>query len=374
VQQVNYSHIQAPKYDALSLEITTDTIRLPLNDTTYNSISSMNLFIDHQKEYLSIFDERSGSINIYQLDSQKLVKKLLPQKYLKENKLYKTSVYCKSFDSIFVSNNMHKLYLMDTSGIVKKSITFPDKSRSTATVFENYRPLIVKKESIYTGIRPTGLLTSIKELNNWKVLYHFNLEKAKTSTLYHLPERYRSTFYPYNFLDYSYCINDKGNVVFSFPADSNLYETDLNDIHWAYFGKSRFQKEDIRPLKKDDDDNLSYKQYVMCDGYGPVYYDSYNKRYCRVFRQKLSEDDYNSKKQAKKSIIIFNEALEIVGEWEVPEGISTSTLFISKNGSLYCRINNKDEYALHFVRLQYKERHSHSNLIAKNDSVTINRP
>lgn len=375
VQKVSYSPIQAPRYDNISMEITTDTIHLPLNDTTYNTISSMNLFIDHQKEYLSIFDDRSGSVNIYQLDSQKLIKKVLPKNYLRENKLYKTSVYCKNFDSIFISNNMHKLFLLDTSGIVHRAFTFPDRSRSVATIFENYRPLIRKKELIYTGIRPTGLLSSKKELMKWKVLYCFNFDKVKTSTHYYLPERYRSSFYSYNYLDYSYCINDKSNIIFSFPADSNLYETDLNNMNLAHFGKSRFQQGDIKPVKDSEEkDDLGYKQFMLSDGYGPVYYDSYNKRYCRVFRKKLSEADFNSKKHAKKSIIIFNDALEIVGEWEIPEGISTSTLFFAQDGSMYCRVKNNDEYALHFVRLRYKEKHINSDLIAKNDSIAINRP
>lgn len=351
-------HHLTPKYEGQSLILRLDTLHFYLNDSTFNNIKSMNNFIDHGIEYLCVYDERSESINFYDITSQQLVKKLLPKKHLQDTRLYKTSVYCLNFDSIFISNNKKKIYLLDSSCKIKVATKFAIKQFSNVAQLENSSPLVLKDSFVFAGIRPSGTITSIKKAREWRVMYRFNLHQNKKTLAYQLPVRYLNNLYGYNFMDYSYCFNNNNRFVFSFPADSNLFETDLSKLHIAHFAKSQWQKGDIEPLSSKEyiHPDSSYKQYQMSDAYGPVFFDPYHKRYLRYFRQKISEADYASKKFDKKStVLIFNENLQIIGETDWPDGASFNTLFFTKDGCMYARVNRKDENALHFVRLEYKE-------------------
>jgi hypothetical protein len=155
-----------------------------------------------------------------------------------------------------------------------------------------------------------------------------------------------------------YCVNDKGNLVFSFSADTSIYETNLEDYHVAYYGKSRFQEEDISPVPETElEKDNGFKQLTIRDSYGPIYYDSYKKRYLRVARQKISGELYETNKwERRSSFIIFDENFRIIGEGRFPADLSYSSIFFTPEGRIYSRVNIKDEYALHFVRLAYEER------------------
>lgn len=358
---------QTPKYKGVILMFGSDTLHFPLNDTTYNDIRSLNSFNDDGKDYLSIYDERSGSVNIFNLTSQQLVKKILIEKYLPDKRLYKTTVYCRNFDSIFISNDQRKLYMVNSSGRIMDAAKFSDKHFKSVARLENSNPVIIKDSLVVVGIRPSATINTLKKAREWRIMYLFNLAENKQGVVYQLPVRYLNNVYDYHLIDYSYCFNNNGRFVFSFPADSNLYETDLSNLHIAHFAKSQWQQSDITPLsKKDINGDSSSTQYLPKDIYGAVYFDPYNKRYLRAFKSRNSGYAHDGKEnELKSTVLIFNENLQIIGEADWPDGVSFSTLFFTKDGRLYARVNKKDENALHFVRLIYKEHEGTPSALAR---------
>lgn len=362
-----------PSYEDVNLGVYTDTLHFLLNDTTFNNIKSMNRFNDHGVDYLSVYDERSESVNIFELASQQLVKKILPIRYLPDKRLYKTTVYCRNFDSIFISNDQRKLYMLDSSGQIKDAAKYPVKRFKSAARFENSSPVILKDNLLMAGIRPSANITSLEKAREWRIMFKFNFFQNKKDRVYQLPVRYLNNIYDYHFLNYSYCFNNNNRFVFSFPADSNLYETDLLNLHIAHFAKSQWQQGDITPLpKKDQRGRADSKEYLLKDVYGDVFFDPYHKRYLRYFKMKISEIDHASGKNDRKStVLILNENLQIIGETDWPEGVSFSTLFFTKDGRMYARVNKKDENALHFVRLMYKESERASTDLVRQQPLII---
>ncbi|WP_207514021.1 DUF4221 family protein [Longitalea luteola] len=351
VKYENYS----PRYDLIQLHVANDTLHFKLDENTYNEIKSFNVFKHNEVEYISFYDRRSESVNIYNWDSKNLIKKVFLKECFPEDQLYKTSVYCKSFDSIYVTNKT-KLYLLDTARKIKRSISFVKKPRFAWAAFDNTTPPVFKGNYLYMGVRPYVKETSLQALKEWKVLYRFDMINNKSELVYHLPEMYRSDYYGYDFLDFSYCSNYEGNIILSFPADTNIYETDLLNKHIAYCGKSQFQKDRIQPVAKDVLKNGDgYKSYLLRDSYGAIYFDPFTKRYLRASKSKISELDYQNKHTKKNQhILIFDQHLRIIGESPIDSGIILNSIFFSSNGSMYARINANDEYGLHFAKLEYK--------------------
>lgn len=350
----SYNYID-PKYDLIKLEQSTDSIHFPLDENTYNSIKSFNTFVQKGVEFVSFYDSRSQTINIYEFNTQKIKEKIDLKSISIGNRLYKTTVYVKTLDSIFICNET-KLYMIDSSGAIKKSIDYLSDPPLAWAAFENTCPPLFEGDKIFTGVRPYVNETSLNALSKWKVLYQFNLTKNEAFLHYNLPRLYKENFFGYHFLDYSYCINSKGNFVFSFPADSTIYETNLKDYNEAYWSKSKFQKTDISPVRKSDLlKNEGKMQYAIRDSYGPIFFDKYNRRYLRLARQKINSTEYSSKNRRKRqSVIILDEKFRIIGESEVKNNVAFSSLLIASNGNIYIADGSNDEHYLNFIRFVYK--------------------
>ncbi|AEV99035.1 hypothetical protein A4D02_10780 [Niastella koreensis] len=360
-----------PQYHSVQIASKPDTISIPLNDSTFNAIKSVNVFSQNGKEYLAFFDQRSGSLNIYTLRFPQPIKRIPVKEWL-HHSLYKTTVYVKSFDSVFVFNQ-NKLYLLNSVGKIKKSVEFVEKPDNAFALFDNNNPPVFKGNHLFAGVRPYVKETSLDDLKKWKVLYAFDLHNKKASLHYHLPELYQKNIFGYSFLDYSYCYNNHGRFVFSFAADTCIYETNLADFHAAYFAKSQYQDAPITPVSKEElsTGEKQLENYITKDSYGPVYFDPYKNRYLRVVKSKISEAEYKAKKLDRtQRLLIFNENFKIIGESEIDKTIWLNTLFFTKEGGIYAQTKAGDEFALHFIRLAYSDDSSYSiNQLAQNENI-----
>lgn len=351
-------------YYGIGLVVSTDTLHFPLNSID-NSIESIDPFYDHGIEYVAIYYGSSETINFYELHSQKLVKSISLTEYLLYRR-HSTSVYCKNFDSIFISNNKASLFIADSSGIIKSTIYFSEDPSPTAADFINTRPPVLKDSCFYASFPGTDLISNISQMRDWLLVCRHDLKNKKKAIVYRYPKRYMNKFYGYYFLDYSYCFNNHGNFVFSFSADSNLYETDFAEINRTFLGKSKFQHGDIDPVNKNKKGDDAYFEYLKRDCYGSVFFDPCNKRYLRIFKHKISKKDIAEKiYDREKSVVVLDENLQIIGESLLPEGLHINSLFFTSDGRMYVRTKARDTTALHFLRVVYKEMETDSSSLAK---------
>lgn len=359
-----YTYIQ-PQYGLVGLNTIADTISFALDEHTYKDIKSFNVFREKNTEYIAFYDRRSESINVYDYSSRQLANRFTLKKFI-PGQLYKTSVFLKNFNNIFIANKT-SLYLFDSTGTKKKSIHFLDEPAYAWPVFENCNPPVINDTSLFAIVRPNVKYKSLGALKEWKVLYEFNLQTGKAILHYSLPGLYRKGLYGYYFLDYNFCYNNNGYFVFSFPADTVIYETNLTNYHKSYFARSKNQQSDIKPVNKEaleKDEGL--KAYSTRDSYGTVFFDPYRKYYLRLAKQRVSEEEFVTKsRKRKQTVLIFDEHFKIIGESEISNEIIFDSLFFTSDGNIYARINAKDEYALHFVQLQYEEKNSKSERLTR---------
>lgn len=349
-----FRYIQ-PEYSSIRLVATNDTIKFELDTGVYNEIKTFNYLLHKGEEYICFYDRRSQSLSIYSFLTRKLVKKIYLKKLLAEDELYKTTTFLKNFDSLFISNNK-RLYLFNSTGMIINSIDFQDDPYPSLAAFKNKSPAFFRGNLLFVEARPRLSNIDKSSLRKWKVLYQFDFESKNVRTFYNLPVIYQNNIYTYQFLYNSYCVNTAGRFVFSFPADTNIYETDLADYHVAYYAKSRFFTDVTKPLTEDRaiKAGIDGRSWLMNDAYDAIYFDPYNRRYLRTAKGKLDNEDYRRKIWRKsQSIIIFDDAFRIIGESEINRNIELSTLFFSKDGSIYARTNLDDDASLQFVKLAY---------------------
>lgn len=350
----NIYHYRQPIYDQVSLVAKPDTLHFNLGENTYNQIKAFNLFRDKGINYISFYDRRSESINIYYLMDQRIYKSISLKKLFKNRQLYKTSVFVKNWDSIWVINK-NTISLFDSNGHRKQKIEFPTKPVNNAADFDNHNQPVFKGNMLFAISANNVDDKSINALRDWKVMYQFDLEKGKTDLSYPLPQNYQKHLYGYYFLRYNFCYNNHGKFVFSFPTDTLLYETDLAGYNHSYYARSQEHHDIILPVSKEElEEDQGRKAYVTRNSYSSVFYDPFQKYYLRQVKHKLNPQEYTANKHQRRTVLILNEQFQIVGESTWPEGIDFDSLLFTPDGQLFARTNPRDENALHFVRLTYE--------------------
>ena len=200
-----------PEYNDLKIMSSNDSLTFNLDSNTFKYIKSFNYFVSDGKEYISFYDKQSQSINIYDFYQQKQVKRVSLKSVFAGQKLYKTTVYSKGLDSIFVLNNTF-LYLLDATGRIKDSINYPNSPYVAIASLDNLNPPTFIQNSLYLEARPRLNNMKKKDLNKWKVLYKFDLQNKEVKLCYSLPESYKDNIYCYSYFYNSYCFNNREGV------------------------------------------------------------------------------------------------------------------------------------------------------------------
>jgi hypothetical protein len=126
--------------------------------------------------------------------------------------------------------------------------------------------------------------------------------------------------------------NSQQSIVVSFMADHNIhvFDASTNSDHEYYAGSDRIKKISSMKYSQLYFELLSKEElhdyYLNEDRYTSILFDSYRNLYYRV----AETADDNSK---TKTIIILNEALAKIGEYELPDGnYDTSKCFVDEGG------------------------------------------
>lgn len=354
-----------PAYGEMQIVSTTDTLHFPLSDSSYNDIESLNVFEDNDTEFISFFDRRSAALLIYRSAGGNVVKRIPLKKFLKKGSLKKNSIYVRNYDSILITNK-NNLYLFDSSGHLKNSAAFIETPANAYALLDNTSPPVIVGTKLYTGVRQSVFNEQLKVYRKWKVIYEFQLEDDSAELKYNLPEMYHTHLYGFQYLSNSFCYNHHNRFVLSFGADTNIYETDLNDYNITYYGKTLQQHMPAKWKSNKEGKDEEYKNYLTGEAYGAIYFDPFMRRYLRVAKKSINEEEYVSKNWSREqSLIIFDENFRIIGESAIEKSISLSTLLFTKDKKMYARINRKDEYGIHFIRLEYKDGNSKVELTRK---------
>lgn len=350
-----YIQIQ-PAYNNIGISATRDTISFQLDENTYNKIKTFNVFSHNKESYIAFYDKRSASVNIFNIHTRQQTNRIVLKHIFSKYESKKISPFVRNFDSIFI-NTSRALVLIDSTGKKLRSIDFLKKPKYAWAEFENTTPPLIKDHHLYASVSPYVNETSISAIKKWRVMYDFDLLEGKATLIYPLPVSYTHKLYGYHFFNHSYCINDQGRFVFSFPVDSCIYETDFNDYHNAYLGKSHSDSgsQAGTAAKSDRAFKQQLKFFLTSDTYSSIYYDPFKKRYLRLMYSGISETDYDAKNTTRQlQLIIFDQHFKIIGESNIQPGLSLSSIFFA-DGNIYARAHVKGVNALHFVRLAYSD-------------------
>jgi len=321
--------------DIYTFEMVGET-KFPLDSVTSGS-SDYKVYLDLKKQRIFAFDNPSKNrIYVYNYDRQKLIKFIEFQREGPEGIGQMEGFYIHTLDSIFIPSTQNQaLYLVNQNSKIVKKYPYPKREgRDFLQIFfTSHNPATLVGNLIYCT--PTVFGRTEKKPKNAIVL---DLITEKWEEKGSIPDTYdKGYFAAPNFYTSYYDYNpDKDIYVHSFPIDNYVYAYDLKDSVKQYYAGSKYLKTTqpigLNMVKLLFDEYTKY--YQQSPSYLGVHYDKYRKLYYRTAQKPINDeliDDPDPLKRNFKtfSIVILDENLQKVGEFEFPDKYTYSPYFFS---------------------------------------------
>lgn len=301
-------------------------IKFPLDSVT-SYYSGCRQYFTYQKDtLLAVENSSKNRIYLYDFNSKKLLKFIQFQNEGPQGIGKMEGFYIHTQDSIFVpSTSKQAMFLLNQKGRVLEKYPYHRKINKDLTqIFFTSQTLPTITQNILYCL-PTSF-GGTKE--NPKNAITLNLKTKKWQEQGNIPSTYEKGFFgATNFYKSYYTYHpDKDIYVHSFPIDNDVYTYTLQDSSKQYYAGSYLLK-DVLPLS-DNPFNVLFeersKYFRQSPSYIGIYYDKYRKLYYRIAQQPIGDELINDSDPLKRghkhfSIIILNEDLKKVGEYELKE-------------------------------------------------------
>ena len=320
-------------------------IELDVGDSITNVIISFE-YLDKaayglEEDILVAHDWPSGSLNFFSVGTKRLIKKLKPETE-GPNAIGPSlnGFHIKSMDSIFTVGG-YVISLVDGDGkpYFQHNLAKENDGLAATPQINNGASIVEHEGEIYINTAPDISTLEPRSFGGKQAIKILDLESKSVTTELEYPEAYRKGAFGPNYASFYQAFNPSAfDLVFSFPADHNLYVAKVNDIEniKSYWGGSKFIQS-INPMERKFPDNDDYEYYtryfVQNPSYGHIYYDKYRELYYRVAYRPVTEERYADGVRWKpKSLIVFDKDLNRRGEVELPEDTNPSGIEPVKDG------------------------------------------
>jgi hypothetical protein len=330
-----------------------DTISIELDSTTSPKIEAIR-YLENSAE-LALLNKSTYQIILYDLNSGKQIKKIT---FMSEGEDGIPSgikgMYYYSEDSIFISNG-YSIFLCNSLGKVlhKYSLNAENISYSFQVFFLTQDQPFIKNDSLICVIYADLPSLSLSAFRN-KVasVFALNLKNGKGKCIAFYPSDYEKGLYGNNYTYTFLTTNPDKSIIYSYPVGDYIYKGGGEKI----FAKSKYIDK-ITPANTIEDNPMGHTSFfVTSPSYGPIYYDKYQNMYVRVAEMPRSKEDFINKKWwKKKTLILLDEKLKIIGEVQVENDyLNVYQCFSTPDGFYITLGSNKDENKKSFIGFKLK--------------------
>lgn len=317
-----------------------------LDSLTNPNIGNVQLFKSESITYLTFLNKQLNSIYFYDFKTTKFKFKIDVRTSGDDSVgPIVNSYFIKSMDSIYILSR-YVINIIDRNAHLVSRINFqknPPEGLSSLPQIYCYSPLVQQGEELLINTIPDIVASKTSNFNDKEILLRYNLRTASGIYEYKYPDIYRDGVFGPNYM-YVYTAYNPNikKIIFSFPADNNIYLSGADTLVSHYAG-SKFLNA-VKPMQHVRNDFEGYnKFYLKNPSYGPIYYDKFNDVYYRFALKPISEKAYAKRQWWKeKSIIVLDKKFSKVGEIALPDSVSFLDCFFTKDG-LYANIDDKED-------------------------------
>jgi hypothetical protein len=346
-----------PSNDTFSL-IKTGELVLDLDSVTTPDVISLNYLDEGSQKSLSFYNTFTSDIYIYDGETGKYKNKIHLEKSGPNSVGKLTGFYVHTQDSIFALDPWHgKISLLNHNGIKTDSFSVPRFVHKKVSA--PYPSLLTENPMLYHDGKLLITGSSLGESDDEGVVQKpigiYYKWHADTPTYFMpFPEIYRDANWAGSSFRMVYtCFNEKNHMVFSFPADHNIYEVVSPDsaIITHYAGSKHIDT--ITSFSQPGEiknRNVVNKYFSTTSSYSTLIYDKYRKCYYRIADLAIKSYAQGFKERSVKpfTIIMLDSNFNIVGETPIPHLSHSRISFLVTEKGLLLRKYDKDDEHLTF--------------------------
>lgn len=330
--------------------VPSDTLKVPLEKTSNIHSNYVALEELDGKPYLGVVNENSNELEFYALKDPHENFKV---KFLREgpNGIGTLKGFVSLGDSSLLvgSSDRTQLFVADLEGnIIRRYKTKVDrKDKPYVQIYYSTQPLIFSASinSIFvftrvdTDYSTPGLWSGTSFL---KITDHPHEE---LSHVFELPENLSAYVHGAFFSHSSHVMIDEKYLVLGVPFynDLILYDMATEQVFQRPAGSKYFG--DVLPWPKPDNER-DEEFYVSSNSYQGLIYDELNKLLYRIALRGVDYMDLNGERRGAEdkipSLIILDEDMEKVGEWDLPSATFNTRTSFSYEGRIYLSLNHPD--------------------------------
>lgn len=332
------------------------TVNFKLDETT-PAKSSYIQFIEETNS-LAFMNPTMNTINIYNLDSSELSKKIILERD-GPNGVGQVRSFIIKGDKLFVLNSdAYKFYQLDSSGKVLETYNLATKNGSKAKA-STRQPIIIEWPYAILCSTPYRSLSSTELYEAQDLLTILNLETKEIEYFLPYPEEVKGKLWGSNLSDKFYTYNqEKKEIVISWPPTSKITVSDLTSIkYYDLPSKHNIQTRPVETMPSDY--KASHEIYTKNPQYFYIFHDKFRSLYYRMVAKAVPEKFLNSNNFDESnlkpfSIMVVDEGFRVLDEIDFPHlKYYNYMTFINKEGLWMARIpENEDELIFDCFKLK----------------------
>lgn len=337
--------------------------RLPLNESTGFTHSSMAINSFDGDKYLSFLNELDNSLYIYALEESRLLSTTKfdidgPNGVGRLDNFAAAHLVSDLNNFILLNSRIGTVFRLDSQGnILNKFVLNVEREFQLVPEAGSFNPMLLLEENLYISNRVRFYRNDYSDLG---MITKINLKDSTNSGIVGLPELYNQAFWGAEFryhpnVDYNSRLD---SIVISFPLDSRVYLTDrqgMKKIAKKSVGSeysqifTAFDDDPMLPMKPEINEMLDrFELYTRTESnFSTIKYDEINDLYYRVFYIRPTKREYeNGKITPDFSVILMDKNFTKIGEKRFSGEEYRPTMTILSDGGIYLAnqlLYNQDE-------------------------------
>jgi hypothetical protein len=267
-------------------------------------------------------------------------------------------IYFVSNDTI-IASKVNNLVLFDINGLVYNRIKLDlDGLGSVPDIMiQGTKPVIKIGNKLIVALFPHLDPSNISNLKKWKSFVEIDLSTGKAMSFGDLPEEMMRNVYGINFLNFSFVVNDKNELVISFAPLNDLFkislDTEERKLERIPLPNPNFGSASKLPNPSNTEMRYVLSHYLYNPSFEALYFNGEN--YLRIIQKPISEDEFKSMSWAKEKVLVmYNREFEPIQSIDLnSKSLSYNMIYPLVDGFI-SRISSNDENKMKFVKIRKK--------------------
>lgn len=276
-------------------------------------------------DFLIGYNYRLHSLDYMNLQSKEVTQTILSDEG-PDAVISLTGLYANSLDSIWMSDESERVFLLDNAGQIKTTVNLKEYLQDTEQLFINTNHAMFTSHLYYNEIRQSLMFLVKKMASQTFVVRELFLDKGKDAIDYELePSRIIPDITSgYAFINAPNVNFTTTDIIYNYPFESSVYTLDIQTGERKYVpAQSQYTENIVERVEPGTDYSTIEKCRIQNPHFFDVMYIPKLKKYVRLHLGGVDFDEKRGRDELMNDrilyLMIFDEKMKVLGESKLLE-------------------------------------------------------